>query len=489
MLYPARWTKPLTEHFDTDADKLLAIVELAYRDADNPEGLVLDDWQKWLIRHVLERYPLDWPDQSIAGQLRFRSVIISVPRQSGKSLIASILGGIWGLTMRTGQVLGVASSSDQARIIYDRVLHTIMANPELKEMFKKTTERRGIVSADGLSRYDVKPAKESSLQGIKVDTILFDEVHLARKGMWSAMVQGTAASQQIYPNPKTGIRDGAIIIGITTAGDASSETLIDLYKQGERSVNGDPALERFGFFCWEAPEGSDIDGDAILASNPAVECGRIPLERVLGDLATIPEHEARRYRLNQFISGVSESWLPMPVFHANAGHGIGDLEGSVLSVSVNSKLDFGTIAAAKKVGDKVQTELVASLINPSENRLYDLLVTLYKTHKCSAIVIDGGNMPSLQKRLKNSGYPLWQLWSKEVAAACSTTFALFQQNKIEHNNDPLLIAQMPRGVARYVGENWYLSRKASLGDIDSVLATILAVYVANIEKAPSIGVF
>jgi phage terminase large subunit-like protein len=295
--------------------------------------------------------------------------------------------------------------------------------------------------------------------------------------MWTAVVQGTAASP-----------DG-IVIGITTAGDATSETLIDLYKQGERSVNGDPALERFGFFCWEAPEGSEIDGDAILASNPAVECGRIPLERVLGDLATIPEHEARRYRLNQFISGVSESWLPMPVFHANAGHGIGDLSGSVLSVSVNAKLDFGTIAAAKKNGDKIETELVASLVNPSENRLYDLLVTLYKKHGCSAIVIDGNSMPSLQKRLKNAGFPFWQLWAKEVAAACSTTFALFQQNKIEHNNDPLLIAQMPRGVARYVGENWYLSRKASLGDIDSVLATILAVYVANIEKAPSIGVF
>jgi phage terminase large subunit-like protein len=379
--------------------------------------------------------------------------------------------------MRNGQSLSLASNTEQAMVIYSRVLQTIMGNPELKEMFKKTTERRGIVSADGLSRYDVRPAKESSLQGLRVDTVLADELHIWKKGMWTAVVQGTAASP-----------DG-IVIGITTAGDATSETLIDLYKQGERSVNGDPALERFGFFCWEAPEGSEIDGDAILASNPAVECGRIPLERVLGDLATIPEHEARRYRLNQFISGVSESWLPMPVFHANAGHGIGDLEGSVLSVSVNSKLDFGTIAAAKKVGDKVQTELVASLFNPSENRLYDLLVTLYKTHKCSAIVIDGGNMPSLQKRLKNSGYPLWQLWSKEVAAACSTTFALFQQNKIEHNNDPLLIAQMPRGVARYVGENWYLSRKASLGDIDSVLATILAVYVANIEKAPSIGVF
>jgi phage terminase large subunit-like protein len=476
MLYPARWTKPLSEHFDTDADRLLQVIDLAYRDMDNPDGIKLDEWQVWLLRHLLERYPADHPNPDLAGRLRYRSCVVSVPRQSGKSLIGAILG-LWGVAMRNGQSLSLASNTEQAMVIYSRVLQTIMSNPELKEMFKKTTERRGIVSADGLSRYDVRPAKESSLQGLRVDTVLADELHIWKKGMWTAVVQGTAASP-----------DG-IVIGITTAGDATSETLIDLYKQGERSVNGDPALERFGFFCWEAPEGSEIDGDAILASNPAVECGRIPLERVLGDLATIPEHEARRYRLNQFISGVSESWLPMPVFHANAGQGIKDFAGSVLAVSVNAKLDFGTIAAAKKNGDKVETELVASLVNPSENRLYDLLVTLYKKHGCSAIVIDGSSMPSLQKRLKNAGFALWQLWSKEVAAACSTTFALFQQNKIEHNNDPLLIAQTPRGVAKYVGENWYLSRRASLGDIDSVLATVLAIYVANIEKAPSIGVF
>jgi phage terminase large subunit-like protein len=476
MLYPARWTKPLSENFETDADRLLQVIDLAYRDMDNPDGIKLDEWQVWLLRHLLERYPADHLNPDLAGRLRYRSCVVSVPRQSGKSLIGAILG-LWGVAMRNGQTLSLASNTEQAMVIYSRVLQTIMGNPELKEMFKKTTERRGIVSADGLSRYDVRPAKESSLQGLRVDTVLADELHIWKKGMWTAVIQGTAASP-----------DG-IVLALSTAGDASSETLIDLYKQGERSVNGDPALERFGFFCWEAPEGSDVDGDAILASNPAVECGRIPLERVLGDLATIPEHEARRYRLNQFISGVSESWLPMPVFYANAGHGIGDLTGSVLSLSVNAKLDFGTIAAAKKNGDKIETELVASLVNPSENRLYDLLTTLYKKHGCSAIVIDGNSMPSLQKRLKNASYPLWQLWSKEVAAACSTTFALFQQNKIEHNNDPLLIAQTPRGVARYVGENWYLSRKASLGDIDSVLATINAVYVANIEKAPSIGVF
>ena len=477
MLYPARWTKPLTPNFETDADRLLQVVDLAYRDMDNPDGVQLDEWQRWLLRAILERYPADHPDPLLAGRLRYRAVVCSIPRQSGKSLIGSILG-LWGVAMRNGQTLSLASNVEQAMVIYSRVLATIMGNEELKSMFRKTTERRGIVSADGLSRYDVRPAKESALQGLRVDTVLADELHIWKKGMWTAVVQGTAASP-----------DG-IIIGITTAGDATSETLIDLYKQGERSANGDPALERFGFFCWEAPEGSAVDAEAILASNPAVECGRLPLDRILTDLATIPEHEARRYRLNQFISGSSESWLPTPVFYANMGNGIEDITGCVISLDVTTKLDHATISAAKKVDGIIQTELVASLRNPSETRLFELLVDVYRRTKATAIVLDGSRLPNLQKRLKDGKYPMWQLWSKEVAAACSTTFSLFSQNLVSWNQtDQLLIAQMPRGVARYVGENWYLSRRDSLGEIDAVISMVLGVYVASLDRPNGIGVY
>ena len=477
MLFPARWTKPLSENFESDADRLLQVVDLAYRDMDNPDGVRLDEWQRWLLRHILERYPADHADPELAGKLRYRAVVCSIPRQSGKSLLGSMLG-LWGVAMRNGQTLSLASNVEQAMVIYSRVLATIMSNEELKSMFKKTTERRGIVSADGLSRYDVRPAKETSLQGLRVDTVLADELHIWKKGMWTAVVQGTTASPE------------GIIIGITTAGDATSETLMDLYKQGDRSVNGDPALERFGFFCWEAPEGSAIDTEAILASNPAVECGRIPLDRIMTDLATIPEHEARRYRLNQFISGTSESWLPAPVFYACQAQGIAEIDGCVLAVDVTATLDHATITAAKKVGDKVQTELVASLVNPTEGRLYEMLVTLLRNTKATAIVVDGGRMPNLQKRLKQNGQPLWSLWSKEVAAAASTSFSLFQQGLIEWNGtDQLLIAQVPRGVVRYSGENWFLSRRDSFGDIDAVTATLMAVYVAVQHQPATIGVF
>jgi len=210
----------------------------------------------------------------------------------------------------------------------------------------------------------------------------------------------------------------------------------------------------------------------------------------MADVALMPEHEARRYRLNQFISGTSESWLPAPVFYKCQAQGIEDITGCVLAVDVTATLDHATISAAKKVGDKVQTELVASLVNPTEGRLYEMLVSLLRTTKATAIVVDGGRMPNLQKRLKQNGLPLWSLWSKEVAAAASTSFSLFQQGLIEWNGtDQLLIAQVPRGVVRYSGENWFLSRRDSFGDIDAVTSTLMAVYVSVQHQPATIGVF
>jgi phage terminase large subunit-like protein len=380
--------------------------------------------------------------------------------------------------MRTGQTLSLASSAEQALIIYNRVLHTILNNETLKKRFSKTTERRGIVSADGLSRYDVKAMKESALQGIPLDTVLADELHLWKKGAWSAVVLGTSTKP-----------DG-IVIGITTAGDESSETLLDLYAQGQRAANGDPELERFGFFNWTAPEGADVkDPGAILASNPAVECGRIPLERIMADLATIPEHEARRYRLNQFVTGTTDSWLPGELFHQCAGNGISETEGLVLGIDITLRWEYATIAGANNLEEMIETELISSFVQPTENQLYDTITALCRKYKVRGIGIDGQRAPNLVKRLKLNGFPVWQLYSKEVAAACSQGYAMFETKKIAHNNDPLLIAQIPRGVAKYVGESCYLSRRLSFGDIDAVLATLFAVYVAASKEDSSIGVF
>jgi phage terminase large subunit-like protein len=354
----------------------------------------------------------------------------------------------------------------------------INSNPFLKKRFKRATETRGITTSDGGGRYDVKAAKEAALQGIPISFCLFDELHLAKEGMWSAAVLGTSQ------------RKDGIVVGITTAGDQNSKTLIDLYKSGKAASNGAADLERFGFFLWEAPENSKVDDPkAIMAANPSVAAGRIEMEQVISDLKTIPEHEARRYRLNQFIAGSTNSWLPGDIFRAATGRGVTNLTGGVFAVDITTNWGHGTIAYANDIEDVHETELVMSLVSPTEQQLFNELTSLYSKHSPRAIALDDRQLPGLAKRLKNSGIPVWTLWAKEVSSACSTVFAMFSTGLVRHNSDPLLVAQMPNGVAKYSGESWFISRKESLGDIDAVMATVLALYVSSRAPHATIGVF
>lgn len=477
---PATFTAPLSEDFPTDGDLLIELCDIAWKSPESPEGLQLDEWQKWLLRHLLERYPDDYPDENLAGRLRYRQAVVSLGRQNGKSLLAAMLG-LWGLLVHQkngAQVLSLASSSDQARIIYSRVLFVIQSNPFLAKRFKKATEQRGIVTADGTGRYDVKAAKESALQGIPISLCLFDELHLAKAGMWSAAVLGT--SQR---------RDG-LVIGITTAGDQNSTTLLDLYKSGMKASNGDSELERFGFFLWTAPENAPVtDPDAIKAANPSVAAGRIPLDQVISDLKTLPEHEARRYRLNQFISGTAQSWIPSDIFRKAGDRLSIDQRGGVFAVDISSNWEFATIAYANDKDGVHYTELVETLVQPNENKLFNRIVELHEKFAPRAIALDDRQLPGLGKRLKMVGLPVWQLWTKEISAACSVVYALFSTGKAKHNNDPLVLVQSPNGITKYSGETWLISRKESIGEIDALMATVMSLYVCSRAEHPQVGVF
>jgi phage terminase large subunit-like protein len=448
---------------------------LAWVTPESETPIPLDEWQKWLLRHVLERYPDDHPEHP--GELRWRQVLISMARQQGKSVLAGGLA-LDALAFHRGDVISLASSREQATIIYTRVKHVIDKVAWLGKRFKKTTETRGIAKIDGSGKYKVSPARESAMQGITMVRCILDEGHLAKPGIWTAAVKGTNAI------------DEAMVVMVTTAGDQESQTLIDLYKSAERAIAGDKSLERFGAFIWEAPQGSSItDPEAIKAANPAVECGRIPLERVMGDIATQPEHEVRRYTLNQFISGARETWLPGELFVQAAGSGISDLEGAVLGIDVTKNFEHATIAAAKRVGDDYETELVASLVNPTEERLVEMVMAIVSKHRISAIALDDRGMHGLHRKLKERGLPVWNLWNKEINTACMNVYSMFATGRITHNNDPLLVLQNSRAVSRYAGEYWQVSRKESVGDVDALLATIWALHVASAQSMSGVGVY
>lgn len=471
-------TPPLSEDFPSDADWLLPIVDLAWKTPDNP-SFELDPWQRDLIRRMLELYP---EGHERAGELRFRQCVVSMGRQNGKSVILSIMG-IWALLRAPGQlVIGLASSADQARIIYDRTMYVIRSNPSLADLFTKLTDTRGIRAKDG-GKYEIKAAKSAAIQGLAVATAICDELHLMPAALWSDMVNGT------------GGRKNGMVFGITTAGDESSILLKDLYETGAKSVASDPALERFGFFEWSAPEARVPESDAELlqylkAANPALACGRIDSENVLSDVRAMPSADVIRYRLNKFVSS-SNAFLPLDSWIACTRPADYVWPDSRPTFSIDRTPDWGyaTIAVAVKDDQgRTHTEVVASIVKPTLQQLVDIAGKLSR-HSPQAYVVDGYAMRDLANELKRRGLPVIVFTHADVINASSWVYARVIQKKIVHRGDPLLAMQLARTVRKNVGDSYRISRKDSSVEIDAVMATVSAMYASETRPEAVTQVF
>jgi phage terminase large subunit-like protein len=473
------YTKPLADDFPSDADWLLPIVDIAWKTPDNP-SFTLDPWQRDLIRRMLEVYP---EDHERAGELRYRQVVVSCSRQVGKSVILSILG-VWALLRAPGQlVIGLASSADQARIIYERTMYVIRSNPSLAERFTKLTDTRGIRAKDG-GKYEIKAAKSAAVQGLAVATAICDELHLMPPALWSDMVNGA------------GGRKNAIVLGITTAGDESSTLLKELYEAGAKSAAGDPQLERFGFFEWSAPEARVPETDEELleylkAANPALACGRIDAQNILADIRSMPAPDIIRYRLNKFVSS-SNAFLPMDSWTACTRPGEyvwPSDQRPMFAIDRTPDWSYASIAVAVKDEQGItHTELVASIIKPTLQQLVDLCTRLSK-HSPQGYVVDGYAMRDLANELKRRGLPVVVFTYADVINASSWVFARVVQKKIVHRGDPLMSVQLARTVRKNVGDSYRISRKDSSVEIDAVMATVSAMFASETRPQTTTQVF
>jgi phage terminase large subunit-like protein len=467
---PTRYTPPLSDEFESDVDWLLPVIELAWSVAT--PGFTFDDWQVELLRRVTELLP--------TGELRWRSCVISMGRQNGKSEIVGALG-IWALLRKPGAYsVGVASTAEQARLVYDRVQRVIASNPALERRMSKLTETRGIKTLDG-SRYEIKASNANTLQGIPVSVGIVDEVHLVDAKVWDALASGTGA------------RPDTLLVGITTAGDENSALLNRLYANADKAIAGD--LERFGAWIWEASDAVVPDDDdeligLLMEANPALQSGRIDAKLLLDDVRALPKDDIIRYRLNRFIQSGAKTFIPADLWQkCERPFGASLPQGEfIFAIDRTPDWAHATIAVSVKVDDVIHTELVASINKPSLEQLLYVCGQLMD-HNPRAIIVDGYTLRDLYKELKTRGYPAETATLGDIVNASSLFYARLARKTIQHGGDPLLSIQIPRTVRKMVGEGFRVSRRDSAVEIDAVMATLLSTFGADTLREQPLQVF
>lgn len=432
-------------------------------------GRGLAAWQVDILRRATELYPAG---HERAGQLRYVQYFTSLARQNGKSELCAAFS-LYALLRepKTATVVGIARSVDTANIVYDRIASIIRLVPALKDRFKKVTETRGLQLLSG-GKYQMKAGTEKALQGIPVSAGLADELHLLPAKAWDALSFGTGA------------RPNALLFGITTAGSDDSELLLRLYENAAKAEAGE--LERFGFSIFEAPQAVVPDDDETLAeylraANPAIDGGHKDLDALITTVRTSPPNEIIRYVLNRFVSS-SDGFMELNAWSKVSTVELMPQGKAVIAVDRTPDWSCATFAAAQKVGEDVWTELVGTVLRPSLDSLERACVALWQTGRVQTFALDAYSLKELGNRLQGRGYPVRLITKADQYQLPATLFALTARGKLHHPGDPLMTFQLPRAGTRAEGEAYRIVRGASGSDIDAVISTAEAVYIAETQR-------
>jgi phage terminase large subunit-like protein len=231
-------------------------------------GLELLPWQRQVADVALEH---------VRGQLVYRDVVISVPRQSGKSTLV--------LTVIVHRLLSArcaALYSAQTRLAARQKLLDdwvpLIRRSSLSRLFEtsRATGQEALYARGGTgSRCRVISSDETAAHGQTASLGMLDEA-------WSL---DEAAEQAVRPALVTK-RAGQLWIA-STAGTAKSLWWANKVASGLGSVEAG-RTSGLAYFEWSADPGADLTDPAILRSfHPAVDL-TIDIETLVSDISAMP---------------------------------------------------------------------------------------------------------------------------------------------------------------------------------------------------------
>jgi phage terminase large subunit-like protein len=243
-------------------------------------GMPLMEWQCRIADVALE---ID----SATGRLAYRDVVVTCPRQQGKSSLLLALRVHRAVHPHFGgpqQILWTAQSRLAARTKWSDVQVPLLERSPFGGMFKPrySTGQESLLWRNG-SRDAITASGETSGHGETLDLALIDEAWAQRDHRLEQAMRPTMLTR---PEPQLWI--------VSTAGDLDSRYLRAKVDIGRDLVGGEPVA----YFEWAAGEDDDPGDPATWAGCMPALGVTITTEAVAADFASMPVDEFKRSHLN-----------------------------------------------------------------------------------------------------------------------------------------------------------------------------------------------
>lgn len=423
-------------------------------------GLTLHPWQKWLLLHALELLP----DETF----RFRTVLVLVARQNGKTTLVQTLA-LWRMFVdQAPLVIGTAQNLDLAEEAWQGAVDIAQGVPELADEIQhvdRTNGKKQLRLHTG-ERYKVAAASRRGGRGLSGDLIVLDELREHQNWQaWGAVTKTTMA------------RHAAQVWGLSNAGDRESVVLDALRR---RAVDATTQPGRFddtslGIFEWSAPPNCDLgDRDGWASANPSLgHPNGVSVAAIRSALSTDPEAVFRTEVLCQWVDRIEDAviepgtWLALSV-------GVQPMTAPALAVEVALDRSSATIGAAWHVNDRVHVEIVEDAAGVAwvPKRIAELI----ERYDGGCVVLDAGTEAvGLADELESRGLNVQRINGAARIAACGAFYDLATNGGLSHNGDPAIDVAIANARWKNVGDGARVfSRRRSAGDIAALYAVVLA---------------
>ncbi|AYN55875.1 terminase [Microbacterium phage Coltrane] len=458
-------------------------------------GIPLLPWQRWLAIHMLELLP--------NGKFRFRTVILLVARQNGKSTFSQILALFFMYVVEVPMVLSTAQNLDIAEEVFAGGVEIAQNDPELAPLIVREVRVNGkrALELDNGARWKVQAATRRGGRGLSGDLVFLDELREHQNwNAWSAISKTTMA------------RDNSIVFVLSNAGDISSVVLRHLRMQAHKALGDpdglwiDPATgqpieeevidlddeelptdETLGIFEWSAKPGrSTRDRKGWQEANPSL--GHTITEKaIMAALISDPEWTFRTEVLCQWFDGATEGPFPSGTWAGSTDpeSRLDPTSRVVYGVDTSWDRTMTRIAIAGYRPDGLpHFEVVAS--RAGTDWVIPWLEDPARAFKPAGVVwqVNGAPVSSITDGLRKSKLPLIEWAGSDLSRATGQFYDAIAHLDDDEQHDPLIFhrPQPALDVAantalpKAAGDGWLWDRSKSPADISPLVAATGAVW-------------
>lgn len=286
-------------------------------------GFHLVPWERWLLVHAFEivgDLDGDWA-------LRFRTVLVLIARQNGKTLVTTVITLYFLYILGVALIIGTAQELDQAEEAWDACVDAIQGDDELKaEMVSAKYGNSGRrLKLSGGRRYITKASSRKAGRGKRANLVIIDELREQTSWeAWNAISSTTLAQAKVgmlwctsnAGDPYSLVLRHERFLAHMALGDPDGwcASVGDSMPPAVDDDGNEVEAEAPAIFEWSArPDRGIWDRDGWCEANPSLGHGFLTERALAADIRNKEERAARTENLCQFVEAVA-----VPPFPAGA---------------------------------------------------------------------------------------------------------------------------------------------------------------------------